>query len=341
MKIIASKVSAAVALILILSISAHAYEQYGYNEIMASQYARWIAQIKSQDDVTEFLPMSEKDKGLVKAEVKKSKVSFENLKVSMIQPTKLEIISSSGDKIYISFRQFNKSYLYINDKALKLEPHKTFYNYQAEVDVILSQSEKSARLNFGLIESAYAQSKNTLKNFTASIGVSNGYVLFRGGLQKDVAVEPTPDNLEKVLIQAFKNESDRAKKIDRQNGRDPFFTALTFTCVGNKLQTVQEKMLVYKGAPANRGSTKLERIDDTTFRYTDLVCDVKISKSGKLLSKNLGECGISADFFSGPPFFAFPLVASQCCKKKGCAAAVKAATDKVTATHIKRGKSSK
>ncbi|MEK6555204.1 MAG: hypothetical protein AABZ31_08190, partial [Bdellovibrionota bacterium] len=166
-----------------------AAEEFGPNEMTASQYAKWVAEIKAPEDVLKALPMSEKDENLVSEDLRNNPMkSFMPPIVSMNQPTKFTI-KMGKDQIQISFRQLDKGNLYINDVGLKLDSKKTYFNYKAEIEEILRKTTKSAFFKIEFISSAYAQ-KPVLREvvaISAALASSNEY-LFRDqgsfGLQK-------------------------------------------------------------------------------------------------------------------------------------------------------------
>ena len=298
-------------------------EPFTDNEMMATVYAGWISKIQSPQDVIENFIFSEKDQKLIEADFSKiKKENWKPIKVTLIQPTKL-MIEQGDQKMFLSFRQFDKSNLYVNDQLVKMEPFKTYLNYKAEIEAIVSQSQETGE--FSIFKKAYAQARrdcnrNTLDCFVASTAssASNSAVLFRGFGQKYVVPEAQLNETANVLVRAFANEAEKARK----NGWKGF-QAFTFKCEGPRLKSLEEQTVKNGQLIAYRNSPRLVATGSRRYRYSDILCDnVVINSQGRVLSGISERCVMGPDAFNSSPLYQFPLVAEQCCQIPRCAAQV-------------------
>lgn len=314
---------------------------FGSPDMTAQTFSSWISRAETADRLAEELPLAAPDKEKFQLDLKE-KFSRDNMKMKVIAQNQTQIhLFVADESAKVSFRRIDQGELYVNDQMVRLSSQKTYLNYRAEIEAILGR--KGQYGSFSLLNVAHAQEKKQRKiaAVSAVLASSNEYVLSGRGPQTAIhtayAKGSDLSGLDQVLLQGLRNEANKSMRISGPK----FFSGLDFTCEKGELQKVSERIFIADHKPSKKELRLFVRKSATKFHYSDTLCRTDVSSEGKIANP-VGQaphrCFFDREsFFDQQPFFKFPIAAAECCRQKGCYEKVRAGTQKLVDSYLKKG----
>lgn len=323
-------------LVMCLSVAAFAGEDF--DRTMTAFTAMTLNQIKSLADLQKFDLGTANTKILKEELVRNGRAPFAPKKIEQTGATTIKL-QFARSAVVLDLKEISSGVVYVNDRKVKMDSNKTYFNYKAEVDTILAMKKKDAFLRLLISEAIAAEEE-------PGSYVSWGLAGIQRRLAQLVGVETlTPENLlnsaifnaqlADVLIAARKNsitqQSDSSIKI-----------LTNFVCEGARLKSVE----LFPADEIGKGRAPIVSITEMLDGSWSLLDFVAAPRSGqkdaRILARTNGDIvgNESQNIFRREPFFEYPIVAKRCCVQTGCYAKVSAEFRK-TESPAKRPRQSK
>jgi hypothetical protein len=309
-------------LVLPLALSAPLDRKIDANEIWAVHTARALWRIRGAEDLN-GLPIKTADRAALAKEVKSLK-GFVKPSIAMKSRTQLVISSLTLD-----FKSYDRGLLFLNGKEVVLGKDKTFAYFRT---LITGKRTSSLEL---LFPKAFAEVDPSSQIVLVTAICALNYA-------HELGVSPIPDaTLEETIIHTYANEAKGWRENTESRHAAAEFQTLIFSCENSDLIQIVDTSPVSEGKIVRESNDFDMRMDFDphkkvyTFTNTLPDCTAQADESGAIIESTKGCPPVQKDIFTLPPFFKFPLIARQCCRKTNCYEKVRGALDKIKAGLLK------
>lgn len=304
--------------LLVLCLSAAAFAGEEFDRTMTAFTAMTLNQIKTLADLQKFDLGASNSKILKDELVKNGKAPFAPKKIEQTGATIIKM-QFARSAVVLDLKEISSGIIYVNDRQVKMDNKKTYFNYKAEVDAILAMKKKDAFLRLILSEAVAAEED---PGSYVSWGLTR--------IQRALGARQSPESLRSAAVFDADLETEilgayraaAGESTVSQTGETSMFTS-KFECDGTRLKSVS--LVTFRSDGAQDGFTaSMTELLNGGWRLFDPYMGgesaTTVASSDGTVLKNGTRSG--RNIFAEAPFYEFPKVAKRCCKKIGCYAKV-------------------
>jgi hypothetical protein len=294
------------------------------------------------DDLLVQFPMSKEDQKLLRKEmVNRPKGSYSAPKLQWMPEAKARM--QFGSVVYIlDFQDIRQNTVALNGNNISLQVEKTFVNYRSMIEAIRKSGAPSRNASTAswFLPLAWAEDPDTLStaekviNWAGDHTIGAIFAMYNQTVHpKDLKDVPTAD-LEKIIIASYQQDA-------KEDGPAQLST-FTFTCdpqTHNLIQVSDSNLVDGEKVVTDHehddtmiytpGKGYIERVRTCSVVDVEVDTDNTVNTYTETKNDQTNCPKIGEKAFAHGPFFAFPVVANDCCHKSGCEPAVKAALQKL------------